>query len=150
MIDEKCPHCGASMKKFWHRLTPGMTNALIKAYTYVSSVGENKFHLYNDLIGEYKLTTTEQMNWTKLRFHGLVAKYRENGEWVRGYWVITSRGSDYLKGNIQIPVKVQTFRNKVVDHDTELVTVTDVMRSVPYWQKDFSCDLFAPKQQSLI
>lgn len=142
---EKCEHCGASLKKYWHRLTPGLVRTLIEVYKTVSAKGENVISK-KDL----KLTHSQYGNFQKLRFHGMIAKYKVDGVWNKGQWVLTHRGGDFLKGKIQVPVKVQTFRNQVVDHDTELVTVRDVMKSEHYWEKDFEYDVFEPKQSSLL
>lgn len=131
----KCPHCGASMKMYWHRLTPGIIKALIKARSHVYRTGINRFHLYDDLVGDTELTTTEQMNWTKLRFHGLVAKSRKDGAIESGYWLITSRGFQFLRGDIAIPKRVQTFRNKVVDHDPDRVDIGQVIGTTPYFER---------------
>lgn len=147
---EYCDHCGAALKSYWHALTPGIIRALIKALNVVRERNKNEFHLYDDLTGSNKLTTTEQMNWTKLRFHGLVAKVKENGEWKRGYWLITKRGGEFLRAKVEIPKKVQTFRNKVVDHSTELVTIRDVIDSTEYWQIDFPGEIFDPGQKALL
>lgn len=135
--EERCEHCGANLKKFWHRLTPGMTNALIKARRYVAEnpSSRNEFHIYKHLTRENTLTTVEQMNWTKLRFHGLVAKVRREGKVKTGYWLITRRGADFLNGEIQIPQRVQTFRNRVVARSEEMVTIKDVIGAQPYWDK---------------
>lgn len=129
----KCPHCGASLKMFWHRLNGGMVSALVKFKRAVIEKDRNSLHLYKDLVGENRLTTQEQMNWTKLRFHGLVAKCKEDGARKRGYWLLTKRGNDFLAGKIQIPKKVQTFRNKITAYDDEYVTVGDVIKQAPYW-----------------
>jgi len=144
---EKCPHCGAAMNKYWHKLTPGLVKTLIEVYKHVSASGENKVSKK-----ELKLNHSQYGNFQKLRFHALIAKYKVNGEWHKGEWLITQRGADFLKCTIQIPEKVQTFRNRVEDHSPELVTVADVMRSDPYWQTDFKTDtdIFAPKQVSLL
>jgi len=142
---EKCPQCGASMHKYWHRLTPGLVRTLVEVYKHVSSAGENHFSK-KDL----RLSHSQYGNFQKLRFHALIAKFKINDLWTRGEWVLTRRGADFLKGQIQVPVKVQTFRNKVTDHDTELVTVRDVMKSEPYWEKDFEYDVFEPKQTTLL
>lgn len=142
----KCPHCGASMKKYWHRISKGTTVGLIKAYNTVRDNNKNKFNLTRDLTGENKLTISEQVNWSILRFHGLVAKVKENGQIVGGYWLITKRGADYLSGKIQIPKRVQTWRNHVVDHDTRLVGIMDVMKEHPTFDQDFDYSLFEPKQ----
>jgi hypothetical protein len=141
---ERCPHCNASLRKYWHSLTPGLVKVLVKCYAYASE-HDNLFKM-RDL----KLDHSEYGNFQKLRFHALIAKKKQDGEKVERVWLITQRGADFLKGMIQIPDKVQTFRNKVVDHSPELVTVRDVMKSEPYWEQDFSYDLFAPKQTTFI
>lgn len=127
-VVSKCPHCGASMKMYWHRLNAGLVHALVKVYTRVVEKNENKVSKK-----EIKLTHSEYGNFQKLRFHALIAKYKENGQWVRGTWLLTHRGAQFLRGEIQIPRKVQTFRNKITAHDEEYVTVTDVIKEQPYW-----------------
>jgi hypothetical protein len=141
-----CSQCGARMKSYWHAITPGLVKMLVKIYSAIASKGENKIHPHKEM----ELTTTEHMNMTKLRFHGLIAKCKEEGEVQRGFWLITHRGVEFLKGEIQIPSRVQTFRDKVTGHDERLVTVTDVMKSTPYWEKDFSYEIFEPKQTSML
>ena len=132
------------MKMYWHSLTPGLVKVLVKCYVYASE-HDNLF-----MMRDLKLDHSEYGNFQKLRFHALIAKKKQDGEKVERVWLITQRGADFLKGTIQIPDRVQTFRNKVVDHSPELVTVRDVMKSDPYWESDFSFDIFAPKQTSLL
>lgn len=124
----KCPHCGATIKKYWHRLNAGLVHALVKVYTRVVEKNENKVSKK-----ELSLSHSEYGNFQKLRFHGLIAKYKEDGNWVRGTWLLTRRGAQFLKGEIQIPRKVQTFRNKITDHDDVYITVTDAIKEQPYW-----------------
>ena len=135
---EHCDKCGASMKKFWHCLTIGMIGALVKARNYVGETDKNEFHLYKDLIGENRLTTEQQMNWTKLRFHALVAKVKEDGLWKKGYWLITKRGGAFLSGNLAIPTRVQTFRNRVVAHSDELTTLSQVFGRSVIFEREFA------------
>ena len=130
---EKCPHCGASMKAYWHVLTPILVRALIKFRQSVLEKGKNQVHLIKDMKGKsYELAPYEWKNWTKVRFHGLAAKYKVDGKWKRGYWLLTARGANFLNGQIQIPCNVKTFRNKVIDHSAFLTTVQDVIGSTPY------------------
>ena len=135
---KKCPHCGASMKMYWHRLTPVLARSLVKAYSFVSGKGENKFDK-KDL----NLSHSEYGNFQKLRFHGLIAKYKEDGVWKKGQWLITRRGAQFLKGQISVPKRVQTFRNKVVDHDFDQVNVKQVIGSYPFVETEFDYDLFS-------
>lgn len=143
--NERCEHCGAALKRYWHSITPGLVRVLIKCYKYVSSNGENLFKM-KDL----NLDHSEYGNFQKLRFHGLIAKHKIDGDIEERVWLITHRGADFLKGLIQIPDKVQTFRNRVVDHNDVLVTVTQVMKDQVYWEQNFDYDLFQPTQKSLI
>lgn len=139
-----CPHCGATMKETWQSLTPGLINILIKCYQCVSNKKDNVFTM-----NELKLTHSEYGNFQKLRFHALIAKRKVNGQIVPKEWVITHRGGNFLKGEISVPSRVKTFRNRVIDRDENLVTIGDVMRSQPYWQVNFDFDLFKPVAVSL-
>lgn len=130
MEQTHCDHCGASLKKFWHRLSPGLVRSLIKFRRAIHEHNRNSLHLYNDLKSENELTVAEQMNWTKLRFHGLVAKAPEEK-----HWLLTHRGAQFLNGEIQIPKRVQTFRNHVIAKDEAMVTVKDVIGEMPYFDQ---------------
>ena len=129
-VENKCPNCGAAMKQYWQRLTPGLVGVLVKFRTAVIRKGVNKLHVPRDL----DLSKTEYNNFQKLRYHGLVAKFRVNGIHDQGYWLLTRRGASFLKGDIQIPSKVKTYRNRVIDHAGELVTVKDVLGITPYFE----------------
>ncbi len=128
-----CPHCGASMKAFWHRITPGLVGTLVKVYVKVCSKNENIIHK-----NELELTHSEYGNFQKLRFHGLIAKHRIEGAWREGEWLITKRGGQFLRGEIQIPARVKTFRNRVIGHDTDVVAIKDVIGTEPFFEQKFA------------
>lgn len=129
MNNEKCPHCGASMRKNWYELTAGHVNALIKIHARVIEKGENKVSVPK----EVPMTKVEYTVYQKLHFHALIAKVRENGRTKKGWYLITRRGADFLRGNIQIPDAVQSFRDHITAYSDNYVTVTDVLQSTPYW-----------------
>lgn len=143
--DEDCILCGAALQKYWHRLTPVLVKALAKAYAVVNEKGKNFFSK-----NELDLTHSEYGNFQKLRFHALIAKYKTEGEWHKGDWCITRRGFRFLRGEEQVPVRVQTFRNKVVDHDKEMAFVGKIIGSEPYVETDFQRELNEPDQTQLI
>ena len=133
-LPHKCPHCGASMASYWHSLTPGILNALVKFYTAICDHKVNKIHLLKDMKGHsYELTDHEWNNFTKLRFHGLAVQDDESG-----YWLITRRGVKFLHGEIQIPDRVRTFRGEIIERSENYVTVNDVMGTQPYFEQDFA------------
>lgn len=106
---------------YWHRLTPGLVTSLLKLRDAIKLKDDNDVDIHNEM----SLTTTEAMNWTKLRFHGLVAKRKVNGAVVRGHWVLTNRGGEFLRGR-SLPARVKTLNNHVINHDTETVTILDL------------------------
>lgn len=141
-----CPSCGASMKQYWHRLTPGLVGVLIKCYDFVKENGHNHFKK-KDL----KLSHSEYGNFQKLRFHALLAKYKVDGKWTSGEWLLTHRGAEFLCGKVEVPIRVQTFRNRVVDHDPVLTHISRVWQGeMPWFESKFDYSLFQPKQESLI
>lgn len=101
---------------------------MIKFRKAIKERGRNYIHLYQDMTGSLELTTQEQMNWTKLRFHALVAKAD-----IRGYWLLTKRGAQFLRGEISIPTRVQTYRNKVVAKDVYEIKIGNMVDTYPTW-----------------
>lgn len=134
---EKCPHCGQNTTPYQVPLTKGFVKGLVKFRQAIEAKNENRIHLLKDMQDpEYKLTPHEWNNFSRLRFHGLVAKYKEEGKHVGGYWLITRRGAQFLSGKVAIPERVLVFNNRVVGHSDKMVTLTDVFKSdqVPYFE----------------
>jgi hypothetical protein len=113
---------------YWHPLTPGLVHALIKFRRAVIENDGRPVHIRKDMAGKsYELTPLQWNNFTKLRFHGLAVKMG-NGRWQL-HW----RASGFLRGEIQLPQRVKTENNTVIDHDDVLVTVDQVMEGDRYW-----------------
>ena len=133
-IKEICQGCGREMAAYEISITPGIMNALRKLIRSVREKGINEVHLVKDT----KLTHNEINNITRLRFHGLVAKCYETdatGEKKRksGYWLVTKRAADFIKGEIELPVSVTVFNDRIVSKSETMVTIAEVMKSEPYF-----------------
>lgn len=128
----KCPYCGASMKAHWHRLSKGLANTLV-SFRKKAIVSNNKVHIKNDI----ELSKTAFNNFQKLRYHGLVTKWvnPETKEHEAGYWLLTRRGNLFCKNQLEVPAKVQTFRNKIYQKSLEKVFLSDILsqENMPYW-----------------
>ena len=146
IVTHKCEHCGASLKKYWHRLTPGMTSALMKMNRGVNVKKANDIRI-DKLTGDMALTHVERCNWQKLRLHGLVARVKVDGLVQRGRWLITRKGYQYLHGEV-VPQRVLSFRNQVEDHSEELVTISEVLKSTPYFEsiEDIKFEIAEPTE----
>jgi len=131
-VIEICQGCGREMGAYELTITPGIMNALRKMIHSVRLKGVNSIHLVKDT----DLTHNEINNITRLRFHGLVAKYYDsvNGTKKRrwGYWLVTKRAADFIKGQIELPVSVTVFNDRIVSKSETLVDIDDVMGSEPY------------------
>lgn len=115
---DHCPTCHAPVTARWEVLTGGLVRCLILAIQAVHRNKKNRFHYMNDL----QLGHTAAANFQKLRFHGLIAHADEEAT-RNGEWLITRRGGQFLRDEIAVPRRVKVFRNRVLDHDTELVTI---------------------------
>lgn len=72
------------------------------------------------------LNQSERLRMTQLRFHGMVAKVRnEAGKQVGNHWLITDRAGKFLRGEIKVPAYVETEQNKVIGHSAEFVYIKD-------------------------
>ena len=88
-----CPHCRAQSYSYYHAVTPGIVNALVKFRRAVIAKDTNSVHTRKDMDGTpNELSKGEYGNWTMLRYHGLVAKDRPAG---RGYQ--NESGSTYFR-----------------------------------------------------
>ena len=122
------------MKRYWHTLSPGLVGTLRK-FGNVVKPNNNMIHLQQHL----DLDKNEYNNFQKLQYFGLVAKLVFNGELRRGYWEITEDGRKFLKHDISMPKRVETFRDRIVDRSTERVWISDFFGPTEeeYWQKIF-------------
>ena len=116
-------------RKYWYKLTPGIIDVLLIMLQYVHETGTNAFTIkeIRDRLKPFQYTQT-----TKLRFHGLIAKIKDEDDKFTGKWCITRNGGAFLRNEIVLPQKVQTQNNLIIDHDDITVSVKDVYKSDVY------------------
>lgn len=125
--DTHCPHCGAQMKEWWHRLTPGLVNLLFDCIQIVKSKNKNLI-----LRREIIRTPSEAGNFYKLRYFGLIAKHRDqNGDPIEGEFVLTVNAGRFLRGEIEMPIRVKTYRNQLIEKDQKTVPIRNFYGKVP-------------------
>ena len=140
----KCPHCGASLKKHWHRLSVGLVTTLLKFRQACIANGTHTIHVPKQV----SFDKSEYNNFQKLRYHGLVAKARDkDGNHLSGYWILTRRGAEFCKNRVKLPIKVQTFRNKISARSDDKANIYEILEIIgdklPYWDTayDFEYDI---------
>lgn len=118
---QPAPESGA--RKYWYKLTPGLLDVLFILLEYVHTNDRNEFTAKEV---RDRLKTFQYTQFTKLRFHGLIAKIKDENGTFTGKWLITRRAGDFLRNEIVLPQKVQTQANKVIDYDDVNVSIRDV------------------------
>lgn len=110
-------------RKYWYKLTPGLCDVLFIMVQYVHEQNRNEFTIKEI---RHLLKTFQYTQTTKLRFHGLIAKIKDDNGVHHGKWLITRRAGDFMRNEIVLPQKVQTQANKVIDYDDVNVSIRDV------------------------
>ena len=122
---KRCPHCGAKMEEYVHRLTP----ALVTSLRVLEKAGGGPIKL-RDL----GLTHSQWDNFQKLRYFELVRKVlNEDGKRRGGFWVMTMRGRAFLNGSVSVFPRVWTYRGERVRYEGVPIRVTDV--TGPHYQQ---------------
>lgn len=126
----RCPHCGASMKKRWERLSPGLVAILIE----FGKTARNKDRIHLHVSRDLTLSSIQYTKFSALKYFGVVQKGDDSG-----YWRLTEKGMDFLANRIGLPIEVCIFRNRVCERSEELINIADIMTSSSreYWQKEF-------------
>ncbi|MCH7799047.1 MAG: hypothetical protein IID28_11485 [Planctomycetes bacterium] len=98
----------------------GLSQALA---TLFAKAGRSPVHLK-----ELGLDYSSRCNFQKLRYWGLVEMYFDPSTRTRksGWWQITEDGADFLKGFIEVPVRIWTFLGDVVDAEEQTTKIFDV------------------------
>jgi len=115
--DGKCDRCGRNIKIYTYSINAGHAKTLRAMADRTKETGNRAVNL-NDLNIAYSAHTQQ----TKLRLHGLIAKYKENGSHKASHWVITTKGWSFLAGK-PVESKVIVFDNQVLGHTGGLTTI---------------------------
>jgi DNA-directed RNA polymerase subunit RPC12/RpoP len=118
--DVRCPHCGAKIVRYKHRMNRNLLVALHRLWRFAGRSPVN--------IKELNLTRNQWDNFQKLRYWDLVAKSAHRGEWFvtwKGYRFLTNSG-------LRIPLWVQTYRGETVTQSIHEVRPIDVLPRYHY------------------
>lgn len=120
-MTEICEHCGSKINEYRYPLDDLDVMTLRKIWEAMVRFNTNDVDVSN--IG---LKQTERLRMTQLRFHGMIAKVRnEAGKQVGNHWLITDRAGKFLRGEIGVPTYVLTKQNKVIGHAPTFVYLKD-------------------------
>lgn len=115
-----CTHCQQTIKIYRYGISTSMVRVL-RVMAKGTTTGTTRAIDVDDL----SLRHSERTQLTKMRFHGLVAKVKEDGHQIPRHWLITHKGWRFL-ANEPVPAKVVVYNNQVLGHDGGTVTIKRV------------------------
>jgi hypothetical protein len=134
-MNDRCTHCGQRIRlQRKEMLNTAKVRMLKRAAEHVMSTMKNDF-MTKDFTddNEYKLYS----NFQHLRYHGLIAHVKVNGQKVRKHWLITKNGWAFLRGDIDLPKYVLVKDDHTQSRADKKVYLKDLLHGEPYVQTSF-------------
>jgi len=114
-----CPVCNETHHPGFEPKKPKMrpitakhARTLYKLLLAVRYYGRNRIHIRREMFAAagqpFCLTLDEHNNMTFLRYSGL-AVHADRGNKRSGYWLLTRRGAEFLRGYLAIPKEVEVL-----------------------------------------
>lgn len=130
---KKCIHCHEDWRETEYRLSSGHVSALFKLRDAVLHYGRNSIHIQREMhaVAEtcpFKLSDSEHSNFSYLRIHGLAIPDQNRPS---GHWLLTTRGAEFLKGDLPIPQTAFARNGHPVRHEGAMVTVHEYRTKIP-------------------
>lgn len=113
-----CTHCHQTIKIYRYGISDSMVRVLVQMAkrTKLQLEGGDKAGRSID-VDILDLRHSERTQITKLRFHGLLAKVKnDDNTQIARRWLITRKGWEFLAGSA-VPAKVVVYNNQVLGHD---------------------------------
>lgn len=117
-----CECCGQFVKLYRRKLSSSMARTLINMYN--AKADFNWVHR-----NSFKAVSND---YSYLRYWGLIQekKLEYNSEKKNsGYWGITNKGREFVKGNSRVPSHIRLFNQKFYGFEGKEVTITDCLGS---------------------
>lgn len=107
-----CTNCHQTIKIYRYGISTSMVRVL---KTMARSTDKNTGRAID--VDSLDLRHSDRTQLTKMRFHGLVAKVKDDDKHqIPRHWLITRKGWGFL-GNDPVPAKVLVYNNQVLGHD---------------------------------
>jgi len=117
----RCTNCEQQINIYVYGISRTMVKVLrVMAASKVEHRGDHAID-----VEDLGLKHSERTQLTKMRFHGLVAKYKDDGKQIPRHWLITTKGWQFL-GRETVQEKVVVLNNQVLGHEGDLIAMKRV------------------------
>jgi len=128
---ERCHECGQTI--YTHSsLNKGLAQTMINISRFIEHKEVNIFHPEKELLAQNYITSSQRKNISHLGNHGLIAKYKEPGNWV-----ITDKGLGFLRGTEMSKIAIIEKATKTtVGYLDEVTDIKTLMKTnTGYWDQ---------------
>lgn len=125
----RCPACGQNVKLYPRLLSSSMAYALILIDKHTR---DGKFRHIENHFKELDIPSSIRGDFAKLVYWGLIEKYqqqREDGSNRNGYYRITEKGSDFVKGKISVVDRMFVYNQQIQGYGKDEITIFDALRN---------------------
>lgn len=113
-----------------YNVLPAHAVMLLKLVKVIAAKGENHVHRIRDMeYYSHPFTDNEKANLTFLHYHALAIPDKN------GYWLITTRGGEFLRGERPIPKTSIYQGGERIGEEGEDVWIHDLLREKPEWPR---------------
>jgi hypothetical protein len=125
----RCEHCDRLMKVYKYKILNSMVYALAIIYRHAKKTGEEWIHL-NKFFDDYPLPSVR--HWEYLQYWDLIIASPEEASDGNpsgiGFYKITLKAEEFLKGNIKIPKFCLHYRRKVIGMSEVTIDVNEAYK----------------------
>ncbi len=146
---EVCPTCHRTCKIYHYPVSGTMCRNLREMAKQTNVQIEAGEHRGINVDTLPAFTHSDRAQVSKMRQHGLVAKYRDQqAVHVKSHWLVTHKGFDFLKGK-PIPEKVDVYDNAVIGHSGGTITIKEA-EGLNTAADEMEVEQIAPSQARMI
>ena len=127
--DVDCPCCGQLVKLYKRKFNAGMAVVLIQIYKIHKTKPEDDtwIKITEEVLARGYNPAT--MEYSKLKHWGLIEERGDAGENTpsAGFWRMTNRGINFVKGAVSIPSHVHIYNNMIVGFSETHVKISEAL-----------------------
>lgn len=124
-----CPSCGQFVKVYRRKLNSAMAVALISVYRYFEQPSADEWlHVAKHLVSR-KIQRSDEAKlvyWDLLR---PLSAERPDGSKRNGFYKITEKGRQFVRGEINVPAYVNVFNQTVYGFSDETTSIVEALGS---------------------
>ncbi len=128
----ECPACGQLVKRYSRTITSSMSYALGLIYKFFQRNPRDEWVHVEDYLKDQDIPSSIRADYSKLRYWELLKhnnEKREDGSKRSGFWKMTPKGRQFIRGEISVPKYALVFNNHFLGLEGDLINIHDTVKN---------------------